>query len=74
MSYEVVISVSNDFMRFPSFTWYDCCFEKILGNATSPFQDVWDKSLFKLKCNQKNKKFPIFTFTPYPNIYTALCM
>ena len=46
----------------------------ILENATSPFQDVWDKSLFELKCNKKNKKFPIFTFTPYPNIYTALCM
>ena len=46
----------------------------ILENATSPFQDVWDKSLFELKCNQKNKKFPIFTFTPYPNIYTALRM
>lgn len=25
----------------------------ILENATSPFQDVWDKSLFKLKCNKK---------------------
>ena len=41
----------------------------ILENATSPFQDVWDKSLFKLKCKKKIKSFP---YSPLPHTLTFI--